>query len=281
VQLRSELVRYDAPSKQFVPVLGGLDAIYADYSRDGKWIAFGTVTNSMLWRVRVDGSERLQLTYPPMRTTLPRWSPDGSRIAYLGLEPGNAWKIFLISAQGGSPEELLPENRTEVDANWTPDGTHIIFGRGVTTPKELEIEMVDLKTRQLSTIPGSHGLFSPRLSPDGHYLAAISYGSKKLMLYDMRTEKWSEWVDEPNNVDFPTWSSDSQSMIYNNVAAENPKCLRIKLGEHTPQVMFSLNGLSRYYDMWGSWSGLAPDDSRLFIRDNSAQEIYALDVDLP
>jgi hypothetical protein len=33
--------------------------------------------------------------------------------------------------------------------------------------------------------------------------------------------------------------------------------------------------------MWGSWSGQAPDDSRLFVRDMSTQDIYALDVDFP
>jgi hypothetical protein len=42
-----------------------------------------------------------------------------------------------------------------------------------------------------------------------------------------------------------------------------------------------LSGIRRYIGNWGSWSGQAPDDSRLFVRDVSTQEIYALDVDLP
>jgi hypothetical protein len=42
-----------------------------------------------------------------------------------------------------------------------------------------------------------------------------------------------------------------------------------------------VNGLRRYFGIWGSWSGQAPDDSRLFIRDASTQDIYALDVDFP
>jgi hypothetical protein len=42
-----------------------------------------------------------------------------------------------------------------------------------------------------------------------------------------------------------------------------------------------LNGIHRYFGTWGSWSGMAPDDSRLFVRDASTQDIYALDVDLP
>lgn len=55
----------------------------------------------------------------------------------------------------------------------------------------------------------------------------------------------------------------------------------IKLGEHQAEGLFSLNGLGRYFGIFGSWSGQAPDDSRLFAPDVSTQDIYALDVDFP
>ena len=41
------------------------------FSHDGKWIAYVTYPDRMLWRSRTDGSERLQLTTPPMRAFLP------------------------------------------------------------------------------------------------------------------------------------------------------------------------------------------------------------------
>ena len=42
----------------------------------------------------------------PWLSTRPRWSPDGTQIAYISVAVGKPWKIFLVSAQGGSPEEL-------------------------------------------------------------------------------------------------------------------------------------------------------------------------------
>ncbi|MGA8428176.1 MAG: protein kinase [Candidatus Sulfotelmatobacter sp.] len=280
-QPRGELVRYDATVKQFVPFLGGISATDVAFSRDGKWAAYISVPENTLWRSRVDGSERLQLTYPPAAASLPVWSPDGTQIAYISAQAGKPWKIFLVSAQSGAPQELLPENVGEIDATWSPDGNQLAFGRisSLNTGSK-DIQLVDMKTRQVSTFPGSKGLFSPRWSPDGRYLSATSVeGSHQLMLYDFRSHEWSVWVDHVNNINYPYWSSDSRYVYYDNFATENPQCHRIKVGENRPEDLFSLSGLHRYLGNWGSWSGQAPDDSRLFVRDASTQDIYALDVD--
>lgn len=111
---------------------------------------------------------------------------------------------MLISAQGGSPEELLPENVGEIDATWSPDGSQLGFGRiSYRNPGTMDIQLVDMKTRHVSTFPGSVGFVAPRWSPDGHYLSAQTVGSKKLMLYDFHSHAWSEWVTEAANVDYP------------------------------------------------------------------------------
>jgi Tol biopolymer transport system component len=281
-QLRTELVRYDAAAKQFVPFLNGISATDVAFSRDGKWVAYTNLADNTLWRSRVDGTERLQLTYPPSAATLPSWSPDGSQIAYISGQFGKTWKIFLISAQGGSPEELLPEKIGEVDVSWSPDGTQLVFGRVSSYSGTIQIQIVDMKTRQASTFPGSTGLFSPRWSPDGRYLAAIAVeGSHRLMLYDFHTQKWTQWLSDASNVGYHTWSPDSRSIQYDNYVADNPHSTRIRLGQTHPEDVFPLAGLRRYFGIWGPWSGSAPDGSRLFVRDLSTQDIYALDVDLP
>lgn len=81
-QLRGELEAFDARVGQFVPYLGGISADFVDFSRDGKWVAYVSYPEGTLWRSRIDGSERLQLTVAPMEVTVPRWSPDGSQIAF-------------------------------------------------------------------------------------------------------------------------------------------------------------------------------------------------------
>jgi serine/threonine protein kinase len=283
-QQRGELVRYDLATKQFVPFLGGISASDVAFSRDGKWVAYITIPDSTLWRSRVDGSERQQLTYLPELASLPAWSPDGSQIAYVALQGGKPWKIYLISPQGGAPQELLPENVGEIDASWSADGGQLAFGRlSITLDTATNgIQVVDMKTRQMSTLPGSAGLFSPRWSPDGRYLAAVTVDqSKKLMLYDFRTQKWSEWLTEPASVGYPAWAADSRSLYYDSFLNNKSKFCQVRLGEHHCKDILNLNELPRYFGVWGPWGGQAPDDSRLFVRDLSTQDIYALDVDLP
>jgi Tol biopolymer transport system component/predicted Ser/Thr protein kinase len=277
-QSRGELVRYDARSRQFLPFLSGISASELDFSSDSLWVTYVAYPDNSLWRSHADGSDRLQLTYPPTEVHLPRWSPDGKQIAFIGFH-GNHWKIFFISAQGGTPQELLPqENDDEVDPVFSPDGTQLAFGglalRGT-------IELVDLKTRRVSAVPGSEGLFSPRWSPDGQYLAALSQESLKLLFFDFKNQKWSEPITENARIGFPTWSRDGKYLYFNEGGAD-PTFRRIKVGATTSETLFTLKGMPlSFSNMVGDWSGLTPDGFPLFTRDTSTQEIYALDVELP
>jgi eukaryotic-like serine/threonine-protein kinase len=229
-QSRGELVRSESHSQQFVPFLSGTSAGELDFSRDAKWVTYVSYPEHVLWRCRIDGSDRLQLTYPPLSVSLPRWSPDGSQIVYSAALPGKVLKMFTISAQGGNSEELLGENQLEVDASWSPDGSRLAFGR----MDSAAIYILDLKTRQVATVPGSDGLFSPRWSPDGAHLSGLSADSKRLVLYDFKTQKWSEWVNEMGSIGFPTWSRDGNYLYYDSTFSDHPTFRRSKSARLVP-----------------------------------------------
>jgi Tol biopolymer transport system component len=172
---RGELVRYDSKSRQFAPFLSGISAGELDFSRDGKLVAYVSYPERTLWRSRVDGSEGLQLTCAPVAAFLPRWSPDSTQIAYVDAQKGRSWKIFLISENGGTPEEVLSEKEYQIDPTWSPDGKQItIGGAPLASSGKIVLRIVDLNSRQISTIPGSENLYSPRWSPEGRHLAALS-----------------------------------------------------------------------------------------------------------
>jgi len=278
---RAQLVRYDPEKKLFVPYLSGLSATDLAFSRDGQWMAYVSIPDGSLWRSRVDGSERLQLTRPPSQAVLPVWSPDASRIIYESVDVGAGWKAQWIPANGGAPQDLFPSGTGGVDFNWSPDRKSIIFSIGPTYAPTA-IYSFDLSTRQVTEFPGSRQLFSPRVSPDGRYLAALSQDSGKLFLYDFSTKKWSLWLTERGNISFPTWSKDSSSLYFDNFFTENPTARRVRLGNTKSEELFSLAGLQRYFNTTsGTWGGLAPDGSRLYVQDQSINEIYSLQLQLP
>lgn len=279
-QSRGELMRYDSESRQFVTFLSGISAEGLDFSKDGKWVAYVTFPEGVLWRSRLDGSERLQLTNLPMKAALPRWSPDGKRIAFSGLAPGEAWKISVISADGGSPEKLMPGENAELDPNWSADGQSLVFGEFVGSPTS-SIYVLNLQTRQVSTLAGPKGLFSPRWSPDGRFISVTTHDGLKMLLFDLTTQAWKE-LDSGHSYNYPMWSRDAKYIYFSNPFENGTPFYRLRVAdgklEHVANADLT-RGVA--WGTFGQWTGLAPDNSPLLIRDTSMQEIYSLDVQWP
>jgi serine/threonine protein kinase len=280
-QLRFELQRYDQNSRHFLTYLDGISAGELDFARDRQWLTYVSYPDHTLWRSKLDGSERLQLTYPPLQVHLPHWSPDGKQIAFMASRPDQPWKLYIISSQGGTPQALTKEPVNESDLTWTPDGRSIVYGHMPwlqhASGSESGIEILDMTTRQTSAIPGSQGLFSPRVSPDGRYLAALSADSKKLMLYEFATRKWAQLAQATFAYD--NWSHDSR-YLYLEDYSQGDDIVRVSVPGGQAQRLESVKDVPRGSDPWASWLGLAPDDTPLLMRDESTQEIYALDLQL-
>jgi len=276
---RGELTRYDSKSGQFAPFLGGISAEYVAFSKDGQWVAYVSYPEGTLWRNKLDGSERLQLTYPPMYPVLPRWSPDGKKIVFFefALSADKPARIYEVSSESGSPRQLIPEDpRHQLDPNWSPDGSKIVYG-GQSGDVTSAIRILDLASHQVSNLPDSQGLFSPRWSPNGRYILALSADSMKLLLFDFQTQKLTELAKGP--IGWLSWSKDGGSVYVLRYKGRGA-VLKIRISDHKAEQMVDLNNFitgGRY----GGWLGLAPDDSILLLRDAGTQDVYALDWEGP
>jgi len=280
-QLRGELVSYDPGSKQFVPYLSGISAEFIDFSRDGKWVAYVAFPERTLWRSKVDGSERLQLTVPPAQATMPRWSPDGRRIAFFDAAPGKPWTIYLVPSDSGAPQQVLDEQHNEMDPNWSPDGHSLLFSYfpifETEAPDTLGVYTVDLKTRISTRLPGSKGFWAPRWSKDGRYVVARSLNSEALMLFDFKTQSWRE-LAKGLYFGFTDWSSDRQDVYYLRRGPE-PGVLRVRIADGKTNEVASLKYLRQTGFRGGIWMGLSPENSPLLLRDVGTQEIYSLNLE--
>jgi Tol biopolymer transport system component len=105
-QALGELIRYDSTRKQFVPMLEGISATDAVFSPDGQWVVYLSYPDHTLWRSRADGSERVQLTYPPTVVFYPHISPDEKQVVYCSWIPGKASDVSIVSLAGGEPRNV-------------------------------------------------------------------------------------------------------------------------------------------------------------------------------
>jgi Tol biopolymer transport system component len=279
VQPRGQLVRYDGKTGQFVPFLSGISASDVDFSRDGKWVTYVVFPEGTLWRSKVDGSERLQLTLPPMEVSLPRWSPNGKRIAFVGQVVGKPVKLYMVSADGGTPSQAIPGDRNEGEGSWSPDGNSVAFAPWHWLEGNTAIYFLDLKSGQVTTLPGSEGHFSARWSPDGHHLAALRADSTEtLMLFDFETRKWEELA---KSAAYPNWSRDGRYIYFEDPYTNEPALYRVRISDRKVEKLATLNPRVLTWATVGKWTGLAADDSPLVLRDTSVEEIYALDWEAP
>lgn len=280
-QLRSEVLRYNLGSRQFEPFLGGLSAESVDFSRDGKWVAFVAYPDGSLWRCRVDGRERIRLTPRSLRAFLPRWSPDGTRLAFRAETASMPVKIYTVSSEGTNLKQLFSDGRNEADPSWSSDGKKLAFGRTALPyePVPKAIHTYDFETAEISTLPGSEGLFSPRWSPDGRYIAAMSLDSQRLMLFDWNRGGWEELARV--NASYPTWSSDSKTLYLGAKVDKRQGQYRLSVADKKLERMVSLPETFHEAVSFALWSGMAPDGSLIVARDLSRQEIYGLEWEAP
>jgi len=279
---KAELVHYDRKADLWEPYLGGLAGTQLDYSRDGKWIVYVSYPDNTVWRCAANGTERLQLTTPPLSAANPYWSPDGTQILFYGGPPGKPTRLYIVPAGGGAVREVT---RGETGAGgdesgtWSHDGTKIVFApKGsaqlASLPQGLPISLVDLKTGQVTPLPNSEKLWSPRWSPDGRYIAALGTPQSDLWLYDLAAHQKRQLTK--SGTGWPSWSRDSQ-YVYFGFGTMRGR-VRISDGKIDPPV--NAHGPNVTLVGYG-WTSLAPDGSLIATRNAGSIEIYALEWETP
>ncbi|MFZ0039438.1 MAG: protein kinase [Candidatus Acidiferrales bacterium] len=274
---RGELERYDAKANTFEPELGGISVQDVVFSKNGEWVAYVSYPDRILWRSKLDGSDKLQLSSPPIYAQGPRWSPDGKDIVYYGLAQGKQSRIYVVPAGGGAPQQLMPEESgNQADPVWAPDGNSLAFG-GFGTTGLAAIHVLDINTHKVKTLPDSEGLFSPRWSPDGRFLVALHQNATDMMLFDFKTQKWSTLV--PGFLGYPDWSHDGRFVYFFDLSKDSAVKRASVPGGKIEQIA-SLKSL-RTTGQYGFWLGLTPDDSPLVLKDISTEEIVSMVVHEP
>ncbi len=278
---KSELLRYAADRREFLPESNFLSqANRVSFSRDHQWVAW-TDAQGRLWRARVNGEEELQLTPDSMQVFLAHWSPDGHQLAIMAREPGEAWQLYSVPAEGGSPQPLHPENRNAGDPDWSADGQSLVFGRvpdlmGKESGSRA-IQILDLHTHAITPVPGSEGLFSPRWSPDGRYIAAISLDQRRLMLYDVAARTWRLLAE--TSVADPVWSDDSKAIYIHAFMSPTQPIDRVDVSSGQLQQVADLASFRSGETADYFFCGITPDNVPLVRARSSTGNLYSIDLD--
>lgn len=289
VSLRGELERYDPVSKRLDPYLGGISAEMLDFSRDGKYVAYVSFAEGILWRANRDGSGVVQLTEPPFYPRNPRWSPDGTRILFTDNSEDGVDGIYVVSFQGGAPKRLVPrDGGPQSIADWSPDGTKIVytthsgFSFVPRNESKFETRVVDLATGRAAILPKApEGFWAPLWSPDGRYIAGNSIDQLKLSIFDVKSGQWMAVPERASTpIGYHHWSHDGRFLYFTRWTGEGVRAVyRIGVPGGQEELVVDTQGNFQGTGWYSFWMSLDPDDAPLLLRDAGTDEIYALTLE--
>lgn len=272
------LVRYDPSSQRVQPVNLGVNPVEVNYSRDGQWIAYVEYPERTLWRARADGGDALKLTFAPLRAQLPRWSPDGKTIAFSGIMPGRAWRVYLVGVNGGPVRPAAEGGQGQGAPTWSPDGQSLVFGDiEIDEPNTHFIHLLNLQTGKLTSLPDSAALRTARWSPSGRYVAALAYEERKLMLFNFQAGKWRT-VAGGVHTDTLNWSGDSRYIYFDSRYEPSPGIFRFDLANRCLETVLLFGNFREGPDLNSDVAGfsLAPDGTILVNAAMQSSRIYAM-----
>ncbi len=263
---RGEVVRYDTKSHQLEPFLSGISATDTTFSRDGKWVAYASYPDHSLWRSRSDGSERMQLTYPPMDVIFPSISLDGTKISF----HTNQGELFVIGVEGGTPQKITDD---AYYASWSPDGNYLCY-----SSRDHVVHVADVRTGKKSDLPSYRvGGFWV----DQNTLVSPGPKQTNFMTFNLKTQQLADLgpKDVGNIVNWMP-SPDGKYLYFTTGGAE-PKVERIRFADQRVETILSLKDLHRVVNAGSTQINVAPDGSPIFTRDLGYHEIYALKIKWP
>jgi len=154
--------------------------LVADPATSGRLVAFAYAND--LWVAGTDGTGVRRLTSHPGVESGPRFSPDGSLVAFTGRYEGNT-DVYVVPAAGGVPKRLTYHPGSDVALGFTPDGTAVLFSSGR--------EVYTGRYTQLFAVPVTGG-FPEKLKIPNASKAQISPDGKTTA-YVPLSEPFNQW----------------------------------------------------------------------------------------
>jgi tricorn protease len=171
-----------------------------------------------IWLVSKEGGSAFRLTSSPGEESFPRFSPDGSKVAYSASYDGNV-DVYVVPSGGGEPARLTHHPMADRVVGWTPDGTRVLFASGRESGRQ--------RYNQFYTVAATGGLPEKLVvpygefgsySPDGRQFAYMPMAqdfrnwkryrggwSPDIWLFDLNTKAAKNITSNPANDAQPMW----------------------------------------------------------------------------
>lgn len=174
-----------------------------------------------IWITAKEGGTALQLTHSPGEESWPRFSPDGSSIAYTANYNGNQ-DVFVLPVTGGVPVRVTYQSHSDRMVEWHPDGERILFASKRESGRQSysQFYLVDKEGGMPEKLTIPYGELAS-FAPDGKSLAYITkitenYPFKRyrggltsdILVYDLEKDQAENITNNRATDGKPAWLGD-------------------------------------------------------------------------
>ena len=189
------------------------------------------------------GSERTQLTFPPLEDLVSKWSPDGRQIAVHSMRNRRSTRdCSLIPREGGELKPVSAGRRrdaAELVSPWQDRSCSADFPFFAQNPTKVAVHVRHLASGRVETLPGSEGLFAPQWSPDGKYATAFALDRQRIMLFSFSSQRWALLAE---GWGLAHWSANSDWVYYLRYGAHSA-VMRVRISDRHVEQIASLEGI--------------------------------------
>ena len=208
------------------PLLPVEDA-YPHVSRDGLVVFQSTrAGGTKLFVAKLDGSGLRQLTQGPSTDVTPKWSFDGTQVAYAATAGDGNEDIWIINADGTGARNLTNHPGGDSHPSWSPDGRRIVFCSTRDDGKHDDLYVINVDGTGLKRLTETDELWNtfPSFSPDGrHILFRRLFGvrmeegmlfNSEIMVANVDGTDAKDISRDPDFDGWPAWSPDGTRIAF-------------------------------------------------------------------
>jgi len=187
----------------------------------------------------------------------PRWSPDGTRIAFKSNRGGNTYDIYVMNADGSNAVRVTDHPANDHDPVWMPDGQSLIFNSERDSRSDLyRVWLSDRRVERLTRNFVGRAIM-PNVSPDGRSVAFAAQTLARLQFWEFQihvldlSTGGTRALDNSGGACWPAWSPDGRSFA-NVLLATEPSTIQVRNADGSASR--SLPGAPSLWHYYPTWS---------------------------
>jgi tricorn protease len=226
----------------------------------------------------------------PGEEQYPRFSPDGSQIAFSSNYDGNL-DVYVMPAAGGVAQRVTYHPVPDRLLDWTPDGRRLLMAsRRASGIPVAHFYLVDAAGGLPEMLPAPYGEIGA-ISPDGRRLAYTTKDvstrtwkrykggmAPDVWVLDLRTRDARNVTNDPANDEHPMWHGETLYFLSARGPEQRSNLWKLDLASGTAQQV------TRFDDVDVSWPAIAPQDivfqagGRLYLLDLATEQQHEVPV---